>query len=191
VPDWTPYVGKVVLEQAAVTRSGWLLVQRLEMVFDWYKGMASPQTGMLAYLYRPQADRLGQENCPIREIAAVWDVEVLGEFLDRPNLEPLADRSLRYFVSFLTNWDSYFILSPLLPSLQTVEPRGRPHSRMVSLGHQATLAGIRTRHPAPLVAMKCFHRIANCASVAAYPWPRTIRAGSRSYYYPTNPANRR
>jgi hypothetical protein len=43
-----------------------LLRQRLELVFEWYRGMVNPDTGMLEYLYIPESDRFVRENCPIR-----------------------------------------------------------------------------------------------------------------------------
>jgi hypothetical protein len=53
-----------------------LLRQRLELSFEWYRGMVNRDTGMLEYLYLPETDRFVRENCPIRDIASVWDVEV-------------------------------------------------------------------------------------------------------------------
>lgn len=53
-----------------------LLVDRLALMFDWYKGMVDQHTGRLLYLYDPQHDRAIGDGEPIRDIAAVWDVEV-------------------------------------------------------------------------------------------------------------------
>lgn len=50
--------------------------------------MVNPDTGMLEYLYIPESDRFVRENCPIRDIASVWDAEVLGDFLGREELRP-------------------------------------------------------------------------------------------------------
>ena len=60
-----------------------VLKRRLELVFNWYQGMVNAETGMLEYLYIPETDRFVRENCPIRDIASVWDVELLGQFLHR------------------------------------------------------------------------------------------------------------
>jgi hypothetical protein len=70
-----------------------LLRQRLELVFEWYQGMVNPDTGMLEYLYISESDRFVRENCPIRDIASVWDAEVLGDFLG-PGRASTSDREI-------------------------------------------------------------------------------------------------
>ncbi|MHA3771649.1 hypothetical protein ACXR0O_08940 [Verrucomicrobiota bacterium sgz303538] len=101
-----------------------LLRRRLELVFDWYRGMVNPYTGMLEYLYLPEADRFIRENCPIRDIASVWDVEVLGKFLDREELLPLIERSLLHYDSDLVERDGYTVLD----SRRLGEPSSIAHS---------------------------------------------------------------
>ena len=66
-----------------------LLRQRLELILDWYQRMVNPQTGMLEYVYIPEANRFVRENCPIRDIASVWDMEMIGNFLERQELRPV------------------------------------------------------------------------------------------------------
>jgi hypothetical protein len=56
------------------------LVDRLELMFDWYKGMVDQHTGRLLYRYDPQKDIAIADGEPIRDIAAVWDVELLARF---------------------------------------------------------------------------------------------------------------
>jgi len=86
------------------------LRQRLELVLDWYRRMVNPDTGMLEYLYIPQADRFVRENCQIRDIASVWDVELLSDFLERQELRPMIATSLRHFDDYLVERDGYAIL---------------------------------------------------------------------------------
>jgi hypothetical protein len=55
-------------------------------MFDW----CDESTGRLLYLYDPESDidiRIGDRE-PIRDIAAIWDVEVLSAFLRRDDLHP-------------------------------------------------------------------------------------------------------
>jgi hypothetical protein len=42
-----------------------VLRQRLEMIYQWHRGMVNPDTGMLEYLYLPQTDAFVRERCPI------------------------------------------------------------------------------------------------------------------------------
>jgi hypothetical protein len=55
-------------------------------MFEWYKGMVDERTGRLLYLYDPENDMTIGDGESIRDIAAVWDVEVLGAFLGRDDL---------------------------------------------------------------------------------------------------------
>jgi hypothetical protein len=89
-----------------------LLTRRLELVYRWYQGMIDSTTGRLEYLYLPEADRFVHEKSPIRDIASVWDVEVLGGFLGRHELDPLIETSLRHYGGDLVARDGYLILDP-------------------------------------------------------------------------------
>jgi hypothetical protein len=48
--------------------------------------MVDERTGRLLYLYDPENDMTIGDGESIRDIAAVWDVEVLGAFLGRDDL---------------------------------------------------------------------------------------------------------
>ncbi len=106
-----------------------VLMQRLGLVYRWYQGMVNPESGLLEYLYVPQDDALIRENCPIRDIASVWDVELLGEFLNRQELRPVIERSLRHFAEFLLERDGYLILDPR----RLGEPSSIAHSAFLML----------------------------------------------------------
>ncbi|MDE2367119.1 MAG: hypothetical protein KGM95_09325, partial [Betaproteobacteria bacterium] len=89
-----------------------LLTRRLELIHRWYEGMVNPATGMFEYLYIPKSDTFVREKSPIRDIASVWDVEMLGSFLDRHELRPLIEQSLRHYGDYLTEHNGYLILDP-------------------------------------------------------------------------------
>jgi hypothetical protein len=89
-----------------------LLTRRLELVYRWYEGMVNPDTGMLEYLYIPQPDTFVREKSPIRDIASVWDVEVLGNFLNKHELRGLIERSLSHYDHYLIEREGYLILDP-------------------------------------------------------------------------------
>jgi hypothetical protein len=103
-----------------------MLRDRLRLMFDWYKGMVDESTGRLLYLYDPENDVTIGDGEPIRDIAAIWDVEVLSAFLGRDDLRPVIRRSLDYFGRLIVERDEYAI----------VAPRGRQSS----IAHSAFLA---------------------------------------------------
>jgi hypothetical protein len=81
-------------------------------MFDWYKGMVDNSTGRLLYLYDPETDITIGDGELIRDIAAVWDVEVLSAFLGRNDLRPLIRRSLDHFRRLIVERDGYAIVAP-------------------------------------------------------------------------------
>jgi hypothetical protein len=93
------------------SRTG-ILSDRLRLMFDWYKGMVDENAGRLLYLYDPQSDvRIGDGEF-IRDIAAVWDIEVLSAFLRRDDLRPVITRSLDHFQQFIVERDGYAVVAP-------------------------------------------------------------------------------
>lgn len=103
-----------------------MLGERLRLMFDWYKGMVDESTGRLLYLYDPENDVTIGDGEPIRDIAAIWDVEVLSAFLGRDDFRPLIRRSLDHFERLVVERDEYAIVAP-----------GRNQS---SIAHSAFLA---------------------------------------------------
>jgi len=109
-----------------------LLRGRVALAFNWYRGMVNAETGMLEYLYLPEAERFVRENCPIRDIASVWDAELLGEFLDRQELQPLIANSLRHFNGYLVERDPPEA-GMMLDSARLGEPPSIAHSAFMVL----------------------------------------------------------
>jgi hypothetical protein len=112
-----------------------MLRDRLQLMFEWYKGMVDKSTGRLLYLYDPANDVAIGDGEPIRDIAAIWDVEVLSAFLGRDDLRPLIQGSLEYFSRLILERDEYAI----------VAPRGRHPS----IAHSAFLALALSRSELP------------------------------------------
>ncbi|HEX5080428.1 MAG TPA: hypothetical protein VFY40_00170, partial [Blastocatellia bacterium] len=106
-----------------------VLRQRLEMIYRWHGGMVNPDTGMLEYLYFPQTEAFVRERCPIREIASVWDVERVSHFLNRRELFPLVEKSLRHYDDYLVEREGYLILDPG----RLAEPSSIAHSAFMIL----------------------------------------------------------
>jgi hypothetical protein len=106
-----------------------ILRQRLHLIFDWYRRMVNQKNGMLEYLYVPQTDEFIRENCPIRDIASVWNAELLGEFLDRQELRPMIAKSLGHFGDYVVKRYDYLILN----SAQLDEPSSIAHSAFMIL----------------------------------------------------------
>ena len=89
-----------------------LLAQRLELVYRWYEGMVNRDTGMLEYLYIPEDRHFLRKKSPIRDIASVWDVEMLSDFLNRHELGPLVEKSLQHYGDYLVEREGHMILDP-------------------------------------------------------------------------------
>jgi len=123
-----------------------LLTQRLELVYRWYEGMVNRDTGMLEYLYIPQDDDFVREKSPIRDIASVWDVEILSDFLNRYELRPLVEKSLQHYGDYLVKRDEYVILD----SDRLEEPSSIAHSAFMILALLHAPPPHKTRHIAGL-----------------------------------------
>jgi hypothetical protein len=93
-------------------KRGGTLVDRLALMFDWYKGMVDERTGRLLYTYDPETGLAVGDGEPIRDVAAVWDVEVLSAFLARDDLRDLIRRSLDHFGQRVAPRDGYAIVAP-------------------------------------------------------------------------------
>ena len=104
-----------------------MLVDRLRLMFDWYKGMVDESTGRFLYLYDPENDVTVTDGEPIRDIATIWDVEVLSAFLGRDNLRPVTRRSLDHFSRLMVECDGYAIVAPI------GEPSSIAHSAFLAL----------------------------------------------------------
>jgi hypothetical protein len=91
--------------------------------------MVNRRTGLLEYQYDPQTGAFLRQSSPIRDIGAIWDVELLGKFLSRHELDPLIERSLRHFSQYLLRRDGYTVLDPS----RLNEPSNIAHSALMTL----------------------------------------------------------
>jgi hypothetical protein len=57
-----------------------MLGDRPRLMLDWYKAMVDESTGRVLYLYDPENDVTISDGELIRDIAAIWDVEVLSAY---------------------------------------------------------------------------------------------------------------
>lgn len=89
-----------------------VLGDRLRLMFEWYKGMVDKSTGRFLYLYDPENGVTIGDGEPIRDIAAIWDVEMLSAFLGRDDLQSLIRRSLNHFSRLIVERDGYAIVAP-------------------------------------------------------------------------------
>ena len=103
--------------------------QRLRLVLDWYRGMVSEDTGRLLYLYDPETDEAIADGSAIRDIASIWDMELLGRFLGRDDLRPLVEWSLRHFAASLVERDGALVPDPA----RLGEPTGIAHAAFLLL----------------------------------------------------------
>src|SRR5690606_23239433 len=98
--------------QARDEKSAGMLVDRLQLMFEWYKGMVDENTGRFLYLYDPEKDITISDGEPIRDIATVWDVEVRSAFRGRADLRDASRRSLDHFGRLIVVRDESAIVAP-------------------------------------------------------------------------------
>jgi len=122
------------------------LRQRLAMVYQWYQGMVNSQTGMLEYLYLPETETFVRERSPIRDIASVWDAEILSDFLGERALQNVIERSLAHYVTYLAPHDDCLILDPV----RLEEPSSIAHSAFMILALLHAPPPRRDKHIAAL-----------------------------------------
>ncbi len=89
-----------------------MLSDRLRLIFDWYRGMVDESTGRLLYMYDPENGVTIGDGEPIRDIASIWDVEVVSEYLGCDDLKPLIWRSLDYFTRLIVERGEYAVVAP-------------------------------------------------------------------------------
>jgi hypothetical protein len=95
-----------------IARTAERLTYRLRLIHQWHQGMVNPRTGMLEYLYLPETDTFVRENCPIRDIASIWDIERLERFLNTRELLPVINKSLQHYEKYVIANDLHMILDP-------------------------------------------------------------------------------
>jgi hypothetical protein len=123
------------------------LTYRLRLIHQWHQGMVNPRTGMLEYLYMPETDTFVRENCPIRDIASIWDIERLERFLNSRELLPVINKSLRHYEKYLIANDHHMILD----AEQLGEPSSIAHSAFMILALLHAPSGRDTRRIGALV----------------------------------------
>lgn len=120
------------------------LLDRLQLVFDWYQGMADPLTGRFVYLYHPERDSQVVDGSPIRDIGAVWDVEVLGAFLGRAELRPATERALDWLLALIMERAGSAVVAP------TDEEATIAHNAFMLLALARSTRGDRVQRIVPL-----------------------------------------
>jgi hypothetical protein len=106
--------------------------------------MVDESTGRLLYLYDPENDVAIGDCEPIRDLAAIWDVEVLSAFLGRDDLRRMIRRSLGHFGRLIVERDGHAIVAPRGDLCD--RPQRFPGSRSVWLGASRQGAAARTAH---------------------------------------------
>ena len=122
------------------------VAKRLHLIFDWYRGMIDEKTGRLIYIYEPDEDLAIRDRSPIRDLGSMWDIEVLGRFLKRDELETFAHRSLAHYCSRLIGRQGYAFLNPDFLG----EPSGIAHNAFLLLSLLFSTYSPREEHIRPL-----------------------------------------
>jgi hypothetical protein len=122
-----------------------MIRDRLRLMLEWYKGMVDDSSGRLLYLYDPENDVVVGDGEPIRDIAAIWDVEVLSAFLGRDDLRSLIRRSLEFFRRLVVDHREYAIVSP------KGEPASIAHNAFLALALSCADLPDKTERLVPLI----------------------------------------
>jgi hypothetical protein len=101
---------------------------------------------MLEYLYMPETDTFVRETCPIRDIAAIWNLERIERFLNKHELLPVINKSLQHYKRYVTARDRYMILDPK----RLGEPSSIAHSAFMTLALLHAPSGRQNRRIAGL-----------------------------------------
>jgi hypothetical protein len=122
-----------------------MLGDRHRLMFDWYKGMVDKRTGRLLYLYDPGNGSTVGDGELIRDIGAIWHVEVLSAFLGRDDLRPVIRRSLDDFTQLIVECGECAIVEP------TEGPSSIAHSAFLALALCRSECPDKIRQLVPLV----------------------------------------
>jgi len=109
------------------------IMHSLSAMKDWYNNMVDPKTKKLIYEYNPTSGTVSTEKCPIRDIGAVWDVEVLSNFLNYHAWDNLIDKWIDYYTTFIIPIKVQHLEALMLDSAQLNEPASIAHSAMMIL----------------------------------------------------------
>jgi hypothetical protein len=108
-------------------------------------GRREDRPSSVLYLYDPENDVTIGDGEPIRDVAAIWDVEVLSVFLGRDDLRSLIRRSLDHFEQLVVGCDGYAIVAP------QGESSSIAHSAFLALALIHSELAEKARRFAPLI----------------------------------------
>lgn len=80
-------------------------------------------------MYYPEENVFSADGNPIRDIASIWDVGILSNFLNRQDLQTLVRTSSEHFGKYCLKRNGYMILDPQLLR----EPSSIAHSAFMIL----------------------------------------------------------
>ncbi|MFZ1102209.1 MAG: hypothetical protein WAN86_05085 [Hyphomicrobiaceae bacterium] len=109
------------------------------------KAWSTRARGRFLYLYDPESDVTVADGEPIRDIATIWDVEVLSAFLGRDDLRPVIRGSLDHFGRLIVECDEYAMVAP------SGEPSSIAHSAFLALALCRSELPDKIRQLTPLI----------------------------------------
>ena len=78
------------------------LLQSLEWAEQWFDNNTNPETGLLEYTYYPSDDAYADDNNYVRQLACLWAMSDLQDFLGNNDLDEVVTTSLDHYLQNLT-----------------------------------------------------------------------------------------
>jgi hypothetical protein len=95
--------------------------------------MVDPKTKMLVYEFEPDTGKSKLENCPIRNIGSIWDMEVISNYLHDNSLQRTIDYSLDFYKDFLVQYRTQHGTMMTFDGTKLEEPPNISHNAMMIL----------------------------------------------------------
>lgn len=95
--------------------------------------MIDPNTGMLVYEFEPSSGKSKIENCAIRNIGSIWDMEVISNYLHDNSLQKTIDHSLDFYKDFLVQFRTQHGTMMTLDGTKLEERPNISHNAMMIL----------------------------------------------------------
>lgn len=78
------------------------LLQSLEWAEQWFDNSTNSETGLLEYTYYPSDDEYATDNNHVRQLACIWAMSDLQDFLGNNDLDDVISTSLDHYLQFIT-----------------------------------------------------------------------------------------
>lgn len=103
------YRFNILVDESDVTQKR--ISESLSLAKDWVMNNINPETNLLEYTYYPSKDTYSKKNHHIRQLATLWALTELRNFLKTKELDGLVKRTFEYYLSHERTKDDYAYLA--------------------------------------------------------------------------------